>query len=106
MIDLTPDEKVTLGQDICDAWEEDNEDRQQWLEDLPKWLHAYQGRPVEKDLPWPGASNLFVPVTGTVVDALHPRQFAAVARPDPVAALVPLGPEGDALARRQERVLD
>lgn len=100
------EERKELGQQIVDDWDDDNLDRQQWLDDLPKWLDAYQGRPVKKDKPWKDASNLFVPVTATAIDAIHPRLMAALFKPTPICSFKAQEPSDVDLARKNEMFLD
>lgn len=105
-IKLDKDERRELGQRIADGWENDNLDRELWLADLPRWIRAYQGKVEQKNTPWDGASNLHVPVTATVVDAIHPREMAAVFRPKPIVNFKPQEPGDREKARRRERFLD
>ena len=103
---LAPAERLELGTDIVDGWRDDNADRAEWLASLPRWLRAYQGRVEGKDTPWPDASNLHVPVTGTGVDALHPRLMTAIWRPDPLVGFRPMEPADREKALQWERFLD
>lgn len=100
------EDKEELGNLIQDMWIEDNVDRSDWLALLPKWLDAYQGRPQKKDLPWEGASNLFVPMTATAVDAIHPKLMASLFKPDPLVSFRAQEPSDTDLAKKNERFLD
>jgi len=103
---LSADDRAALGQAIKDAWDDDQLDRHDWLLDLPRWMRAYQGRVEAKNVPWEGASNLNVPVTPTVIDAMHPRLMAGLLNPEPVVGLKPREPSDRELAERTERFLD
>lgn len=105
-VTLSDDARKALGRQIVDDWEADQQDRDTWLSDLPRWLDAYQGRPQPKTTPWKDASSLHVPVTRTIVDAIHPRIMAALWRPTPIVAFRPQDPADVDLARRRERFLD
>lgn len=100
------EDRKELGLYVTDMWDDDNQDRDTWLEDLPKWLDAYQGRPVQKNLPWEGASNLFVPVTATAVDAIHPRLLAALFKPTPICSFKGQEASDVELAQKNEKFLD
>jgi hypothetical protein len=95
-----------LGALITDMWDEDNQDRNEWLANLPKWLDAYQGRPQPKKVPFTGASNLMVPITATTVDAIHPRIMAALFKPRPICTFKAQEPSDMDLARKYETFLD
>lgn len=101
------DERTDLGSSITEGWESDNQtDRAKWIRDLPRWLDAYQGRPQLKTLPWEGASNLFVPITATVVDAIHPRIMASLFKPTPIVSFKPVEQSDDDMVRQREVFLD
>lgn len=100
------EEREDLGNLIADLWEEDNQDRMDWLKLLPKWLDAYQGRPQSKNLPWKGASNLFVPMTATAVDAIHPKLMAALFKPTPICSFKAQEASDVELAKKNEDFLD
>lgn len=99
-------EREELGNLISDMWDEDNQDRSDWLTGLPKWLDAYQGRPQKKNLPWKGASNLFVPMTATAVDAIHPKLMSALFKPTPICSFKAQEPSDIELAKKNEQFLD
>jgi hypothetical protein len=100
------EDRKELGQLITEMWDEDNTDRDTWLTSLPKWLDAYQGRPQQKDLPWEGASNLFVPLTATAIDAIHPRLMASLFKPTPIAGFRAQEASDIELAQKNESFLD
>lgn len=106
LIEFDQETKVKLGNEIVDSWHLDNADRNPWLADLAKWLDAYQGRHGEKNIPFEGASNLHVPVTATVVETIHPRIMAALARPKPIVGFRPQEESDYELARARETFLD
>lgn len=106
LISLEDDAKVELGQEILDQWDRCQSDRSRWLSDLAKWLYAYQGRDMEKDIPYEGASNLQVPVTATVVETIHPRIMAALYRPKPLVGFRPQEPNDFESVRAREAFLD
>jgi hypothetical protein len=103
---LDAEDRKALGQRIVELWTDDNQDRSTWLKDLPRWLLAYQGRPVAKDTPWKGASNLFVPLTAWHVDAIHPRIIASGVTPTPICSMAPQEPSDADRARKTETFLD
>lgn len=105
-VELDDDQKVKLGTEVVEWWQHDSADRDKRLKDKAKWLNAYQGRDVEKDIPFEGASNLQVPITATVIETIHPRMMAALTRPKPIVGFRPQEPEDHDLARAREEFLD
>lgn len=106
MLVLTAAQRREIGQYVEECWTRDNRDRQAWLQNLSRWLDAYQGRPRQKDLPFEGAANLHVPVTATVIETHHPRIMAALFRPTPIVAFRPQDPTDEPRARAREAFLD
>lgn len=83
-IRLTPEERKTLGSEF-NQWVDSVEDKRRRLlhEGWIKALNNYEGKEPVKTLPWPGASNVFVPMTPTDVDDLGARHYnAATSNPD------------------------
>lgn len=81
---LKDDDKIQLGKEF-QAWIERVEDsrRQLMQETWVQALDAYEGKEPIKQFPWPGASNAFLPMTGTHTDALSARLYNAATAHDP-----------------------
>lgn len=81
---LKDEDKNKIGKDYL-AWIERVEDsrRQLMMETWVQALDAYEGKEPIKQFPWPGASNAFLPMTGTHTDALSARLFNAATAHDP-----------------------
>ena len=47
--------------------------RTTWQADLEKWYKSYRGIVDTKDFPWEGCSNLWVPITATIIDTMLAR---------------------------------
>jgi len=49
---------------------------------VEKWIREielYEAKPKnEKDFPWPGASNMIVPIIGSMVDTIYPRIYSTI----------------------------
>lgn len=105
-IKLTAEEKRELGSDVVDMWTSDNVDRQEWLRNLPAWLLAYTPKEETKDVPWPDASNVHVPLTRSHVDTVHPKIMASLTRPSPIVGLRPMEKSDEPKAKRVEKFLD
>lgn len=85
---LSEEEKVSLGKNY-QAWIERVEDSRRELmkETWVQALDAYEGKEPIKQFPWPGASNAFLPMTGTHTDALSARLYNAATAHDPTFLL-------------------
>ena len=76
-------------------------DRKDWEDRYAEWEDQYHGRLPEKRFPWPGSSNLHVPLTMLGVETLKPRLVQSILGGDPpiMVAMVEQTDE-----ERQERV--
>lgn len=63
---------------------------------IPKWHRIYHATPAEEvaTWPWPGASNLVIPIAGTFSDELLSRVMAAIYQTDPLFVVKTLGDFG------------
>jgi len=77
---------------------------------IPKWHRIYHATPAETvaTWPWPGASNLVIPIAGTFSDELLSRVMASIYQNDPLFVAKLLGDFGadDTGAEEQREVLE
>ena len=70
-IKLTPDQLTAfanwLEEKLEDVQERVDARATRWI----RYRRLYEGRPLPKTFPWAGASNMFVPLVGSNVDAIH-----------------------------------
>lgn len=64
---------------------------------IPKWHRIYHATPAEivATWPWPGASNLVIPIAGTYSDELLSRVMASIYQTDPLFVAKLLGDFGE-----------
>jgi hypothetical protein len=70
---LKDEDVVDLYQAITTDYTQAINDRSEWETRLAEWDALYFGILPEKTVPWPGASNLHVPLTMLGVETLKPR---------------------------------
>jgi hypothetical protein len=84
-IRLNSDDREKLGEMFNSWFEKVNEDRRSRMTEVwVKALDNYEGKAPVKNFPWPGASNAFIPVTGTHCDAIAARLYAAATAQSPI----------------------
>lgn len=84
-IRLSSEDREELGRKFEDWFERVEEDRRSRMTDVwVKALDNYEGKAPVKQFPWPGASNAFIPVTGTHCDAIAARLYAAATAQSPI----------------------
>lgn len=75
---------------VCKADHDGSQtDRQTWENRLVEWDNAYYGVLPTKHMPWPGCSNVHIPLTMLGVETLKPRLIEAVMGSDPMILAVP-----------------
>ena len=74
-INLNTEQKKELSQFLKDEVTTTLANRQKLEAQWAKWENQYEGKPeeAEKSFPWQGSSNVVVPVTGSIIDALLAR---------------------------------
>jgi hypothetical protein len=84
-IRLDKQERAEIGKEL-QSWFEAIEDgrRDIMQETWIKALDNYEGKPPIKQFPWAGASNAFLPITGTHSDAIGARLYNAAVAHDPI----------------------
>jgi len=77
------------------------QDRQEWEARHGEWDDQYHGRLPKKNFPWPGSSNLHVPLTMLGIETMKPRLVQSILGGDP-PIMVAMTEQTD--EDRQERV--
>lgn len=105
-ISLTSEQERAIVKRILEDFHRDLTDRQQWMQNRERFYKKYRGVTDPKDFPWPGCSNLHLPVTMTAVETIHPRLVNALFAVRPYAAVRPREVRDVERARRVEQFLD
>lgn len=94
---LLLDEHLSLGYDFRRSSEWDDLHEMYWRQ------YFAQPDSKTKDTPWPGASNMFLPLTQVIVEGIIAQEFEAMLSNDPTVKVVPYGAqdaeEAEALSR-------
>ena len=85
---LSEDQEDRLKLFLSDALYRMDAERQGFISDLKDEIDAYEApaKPM-KTFPWKGASNLTVPVIGSMVDTIFPRIHATVFSPSTIVSI-------------------
>jgi hypothetical protein len=81
-------------------------DRSYWEKKLEVWYARRYGLRSPKTFPWPGCSNLNIPLTDKVIRRLQPVFQSAVFRVSPIVSIEPLGQTSTETARSLEHGYD
>lgn len=98
-VNLNKEQKKELSQFLKDEVNQCLSDRIDITAKWAKWERQYEGKPEEtkKTFPWDGCSNVVVPVTGSIIDALLARVMD-MWKVSPFFVAKSLNPQIDSLA--------
>lgn len=68
--EISKEQRTRIAQSLNIGIKNANADRETLNANLIDWNDMYEMRVVQKDYPWPGASNVFVPLIPTMLDTL------------------------------------
>lgn len=105
-ISLNNEQERAIVERILDDFNRDIADREEWMQNRERLYKKYRGVTDPKDFPWPGCSNLHLPVTMTAVETIHPRLVNTIFAVRPYAAVRPQEARDVERARRVEQFLD
>ena len=105
-LSLTSEEERAVVKRVLEDFHQDLSDREEWMRQRERLYKKYRGVTEPKDFPWPGCSNLHLPVTMTAVETIHPRLVNALFAVRPYAAVRPRESRDVERARRVEQFLD
>ena len=95
----------SLGEQICEKVEEDEQSRREWVESQADWLKLASQVKETKSYPWENASNVKYPLMTVACMQFHARALPSLIPNDrPVMAKVVGDDPDNAKARRGERV--
>jgi len=99
---ITGQDEVDLHNLIVHDCKDALDDRLAWEQRLRIWDEQYYGILPEKSFPWPGCSNVHVPITMVGVETLKPRLVEAVLGEQEPVILVPTEGTDDEVKERTE----
>jgi hypothetical protein len=88
-IRLQKKERQEIGKEFKTWFDAIEESRRELMQET--WIQAldnYEGKPPVKQFPWAGASNAFLPISGTHSDAIGARLYNAAIAHDPIFLLL------------------
>lgn len=103
---LADEQERAIVRRVVDDFTQDIADREEWMRNRERLYKKYRGVTEPKDFPWPGCSNLHLPVTMTAVETIHPRLVNALFAVRPYATVRPREARDVERARKVEQVLD
>jgi len=91
--DIISEDRTQFITDLKEAIEEAETARETWKSRQDRWYKKRYGIRPKKTFPWPGCSNLHLPLTDKTIRKLKPAYVGLVSGVKPVCTFEPVGPE-------------
>jgi hypothetical protein len=82
-----------IARDVCAWWQADKWGRREWEERRNRYYKLWMGLREPKNTPWPGASNVSLPLFAIATNQFHSRSYQAFFAPPGMVKYMPVGQE-------------
>ena len=107
LIKEIPEEKQKeIAVEICENYDTDIQSRSVWEEKRDKWYKLWAGIRGEKTDPWPGCSNVAVPLLATASNQFHGRAYQSIFAAPGLIKCIPVSSNDVERAERVEKYLN
>ena len=102
-----PEEKRTeIALEICQQYDDDLQSRSEWEENRDKWYKLWACIRDKKSTPWPGASNVCIPLLATAANQFHARSYQSIFAAPGMVKAIPQGKNDVRRARNVEKYMN
>ena len=91
-----------IARSVCEWWRTDKAGRKDWEDRRARYYKLWMGQRDPKTTPWPGASNVSLPLFAIATNQFHSRSYQAFFAPSGFAKYMAVGQEDVARARKCE----
>ena len=88
---IPEDKQKEISGKIIDDYNIDISSRSDWEEKRNKWYKLWLCKRDKKTDPWPGASNVCIPMLATAVNQFHARSYQSIFAPPGMVKCIPVG---------------
>ena len=99
---FTEDEQKKVASECCEDYDRDLEDRSDWEAKRNRWYKLWMNFRDPKSTPWPGASNICVPIVTAACNQFHSRAYQTVFAAPGLVKVLPVS-END---RKRSKVVE
>lgn len=91
LVDRVPKEKQKeLGIEVTTQYDIDIESRSDWEDKRDRWYKLWSCYRAPKTTPWPGASNVCIPMLATATNQFHARSYQSIFAPPGMVKTIPV----------------
>lgn len=103
---LDEDEQQKISKTVCEDYDTDIKSREEWEVKRNKWYKLWACHRDEKNEPWPGCSNVCIPLLATASNQFHARSYQSIFSAPNLVETIPVGKADEARAGRVKRYLN
>lgn len=96
------EDRDKIAREVCEWWRADKWGRRDWEERRNRYYKLWMGMREPKSDPWPGASNVSLPLMAIATNQFHSRSYQAFFSPTGMVKYLPIGQEDVAPAKKCE----
>jgi hypothetical protein len=86
---LTERQQTAIARELIEDYQRDCQSRTGWLKKRNAWYKLWLGERAPKTDPWPGASNVCVPMLSSACNQFHGRAYQAIFSPPELVKVLP-----------------
>jgi len=103
---IDADKQVEIAQEIVSNYDDDVLSRADWEDDRARYYKLWAGKRDKKDTPWPGASNVCIPMLSTACNQFHSRSYQSIFAAPGLVKAMPVGGADVKRARAVEKYMN
>lgn len=103
---LSEEERKKIAKMVCDWWRTDKDGRRDWETRRNEWYKLWLMHREPKTEPWPGASNVCLPLIAIACNQFHARSYSAMFSAPGVVKCMPVVGNDVARAEKCEKFMD
>lgn len=103
---IDEEEQKKIAQQICTDYRRDLKSRADWEEKRDRWYKLWACHRDPKTTPWPGASNVCIPLLATAANQFQARSYQAIFAPPGMVKTIPVGEADYERAKNVEKYMN
>lgn len=104
--DIPEDKQKIIVNEIIEDYQTDIDGRSSWEAKRDKWYKLWTCHREPKNNPWPGASNVCIPMLAAACNQFHARAYQSIFAPPGMVKTIPVGENDVNRAKNVEKYLN
>lgn len=103
---LSAEEQAKIGKTVCADYDTDIKSRSEWEAKRNRWYKLWACHRDPKNDPWPGCSNVCIPLLATASNQFHARSYQSIFSAPSLVDTIPIGKADEERAKRVKRYMN